>query len=155
MDSTKKLPKRCKKLGKWCNFGPKCTIKWAMGRPKGSKRLTKELTNAICDILEKAVPAKYAAEANGISEGTFGEWMRQGAQGSKPYIEFFHAVSRARAMAVVNMHVRALEGGKGSGAAMWFLERRYREYASPAREAEKEPSEIKIIIEGGLPKRPR
>jgi hypothetical protein len=76
-------------------------------------------------MLEAAVPSKYAAEANGIAEDTFHLWMRQGVKGIKRYAAFYKAVTRARARAVANMHVRALDGGKGSASALWFLERRF------------------------------
>jgi hypothetical protein len=40
-----------------------------LGRPKGSTTLlTAALTKAICAILEKVVPEKYADEANGIAD---------------------------------------------------------------------------------------
>lgn len=106
-----------------------------MGRPPGSSPLlTPELTAAICQQLEIAVPEKYAAEMNGIAEETFHAWMRKGAAGIAPYVDFREAVSRARAKAVSNLHVRALAGGKGSNQATWFLERRFwRDYAEHKR----------------------
>ena len=89
-------------------------------RHSGTSRLTKALTDSICKMLEIAVPQKYAAEANGMPEKTFEDWMRKGGQGIHPYANFAGAVTRAKAKAVPNMHVRALSGGKGSGAAMWL-----------------------------------
>lgn len=97
-----------------------------MGRPKGSSpKLTPEIILEICNQLELAVPEKYAAESVGIHEDTFHAWMRRGSEGVKTYAAFHQAVTRARAKAVSNMHVRALGGGKGSSAALWLLERRY------------------------------
>ncbi len=105
------------------------------GRPLGaSTLLTPQMTESICKMLEIAVPEKYAAEANGIHEDTLTTWKRQGQEGIEPYATFFRAVTRARAKAVANMHVRALGGGKGSSGALWFLERRWwREYAQHQR----------------------
>jgi hypothetical protein len=124
------------------------------GRPKGSSSLlTKARTLQICRMLEIAMPEKYAAEANGVSDRTFRDWMSKGAEGIAPYAGFHAAVSRARARGMLNMLVRALKGGKGSGAAMWTLERRYpEEYGPRFRVVEK--SDVKITIEGGLPKFP-
>ncbi len=85
-------------------------------------------------MLKIAVPAKYAAPANGVSERTYRVWMEQGEKGVKPYDEFFAAVTRAKGESVAGMHVRALGGGKGSSAALWLLERRYwRDYAQHQR----------------------
>jgi hypothetical protein len=105
------------------------------GRPPGSSTLlTAELTKRICDRLEIAVPEKWAAEEHGIDEGTFHSWMRKGAAGVEPYVAFREAVTRAKAKAVSNLHVRALAGGKGSSQATWMLERRYwRDYAEHKR----------------------
>ena len=90
------------------------------GRPS---KLTVRLQAAICKKLEIAVPEKYAAEANGIDESTFHDWMRQGVDGREPYARFRQAVKQSRAQAVCNLLFRALAGGKGSAAAMWLLER--------------------------------
>ena len=104
------------------------------GAPAGPILLTPELTKKLCDMLKIAVPAKYAVAACGISERTFHAWMEAGERGEAPYAEFAAAVTRARGEAVASMHVRALGGGKGSSAALWFLERRYwKDYAQHQR----------------------
>jgi hypothetical protein len=54
------------------------------------------------------VAEKYAAEANGVDESTFDEWMKKGAQEIEPYAAFSHAVRRSRARAAVNLTARAL-----------------------------------------------
>ena len=82
-------------------------------------------------MLEIAVPDKYAAAANGVDERLFRVWMQNGEKGIPQYVDFFTAVSRARAKAIPNMHVRALGGGKGSSAAMWLLERRHHDEYGP------------------------
>jgi hypothetical protein len=108
-----------------------------MARPKGTpKKLTPEVSLNICKMLEVAVPEKYAAEANGIAEETFHFWMRQGGEGVRKYAEFFAAVTRARARAVSNMHVKALGGEKGSSAALWLLERRFHHEYGPRQRIE-------------------
>jgi hypothetical protein len=94
-----------------------------IGRPP---KLTPELQAEICEALEIAVPEKYAAEAVGVSEVTFHEWMRKGKEGAEPFDEFFVAVTRARAKAVTKLTKHALGGEKGSSQAAWFLERRFR-----------------------------
>lgn len=104
-----------------------------MGRPT---KLTPEIQKAICDMLEIAVAEKHAAEANGIAEQTFHEWMRRGEAGESPYDDFYVAATRARARAIPNLHIKALQGGKGSSQALWFLERRFREEYGPSQRIE-------------------
>jgi len=112
-------------------------------------RLTPQLTDAICQMLEIGTPCKHAALANGINERTFRHWMEQGEAGIVPYKSFFAAVTRARARAVPNMLVKGLEGEKGSSMAAWILERRYSKYFS-LKSKDKEKQEVTINIKGGL-----
>jgi len=98
-----------------------------MGRKPGTPTsLTPSVQKAICEALEISVPEKYAAEANGVSEMAFHDWMRKGDRGIEPYLSFRKAVTCARAKAVQNLTKIALASGKGSSTATWFLERRYR-----------------------------
>jgi hypothetical protein len=62
---------------------------------------------------------KHSCEAAGISEQTGYEWL-------KKYPEFALEVTRACARAVERLHDLGEAGGKGSGWAMWLLERRFR-----------------------------
>jgi hypothetical protein len=83
------------------------------------------------------VPAKYAAEKQGISERTYYDWLAKGEQGIQPYSDLALAVMRATAEAVCNLTARALAGGSGASQATWFLERRFhREYGQRAVVAE-------------------
>jgi hypothetical protein len=94
------------------------------------------VVTAICKALEIGVPLRFAAESNGVSESTVHEWLRRGDAGEKPYADFSAAATRARAKAVLNLTTIALGGGKGSSAAQWFLERRYREHYGPIQRLE-------------------
>jgi hypothetical protein len=76
-------------------------------------------------------PEKYAAQANGISEASFHDWMKKGADGIEPYASFREEVDRSSAQAAVNLTARALGGGNGSSQATWFLERRFRDECGP------------------------
>lgn len=110
----------------------------------GSSRITPELIEAICEDLEVAVPLKYAAEAQGLSESTVYEWLAKAKAGNKRYTEFADRVKRAQAKAVGILHRAALIGGKGSSGATWLLSKRYRkDYGDdmPALENDK-PLEI-------------
>lgn len=40
------------------------------------------------------MPAKYAAEAQGVSERTYYEWLHKGAEGIYPYHDFSSAAAR-------------------------------------------------------------
>jgi hypothetical protein len=101
------------------------------------------------------MPIKLAAEAEGISEDTIHDWIARGKKGEPKYEAFSRAVTRAKAIGAKNLVVRGLAGGKGSSAATWFLERRYRDHYGPPREDEGKKSEVTIVVEGGLPRRPQ
>lgn len=122
------------------------------GRLPGSSTLcTPEVTKAICDRLEIAVPEKWAAEENDVSESVYYRWLRLGQQGQEPYATFLAAVSRAKAKCVANLHVRALGGGKGSSQATWMLERRFwREYAEHKRVEISPPDPLANMSESDL-----
>ncbi len=113
---------------------------------------THEVTDAIAAYLERGIALGTAAQACGISEADASHWMTWGAAGRKPYDDFFKAVAHARAIGEIYLHDKAIEGGKGSSQATWLLERRFRERYGPPR-VEPTPSEVKIVIEGGLPRK--
>jgi len=98
-------------------------------RDKGiPEKLNAAVQKEICDSLELAIPEKCAAEAAGVDEMTFHSWMRKGAEGTEPYKSFRDAVMCSRARAIKNLTLRALRGEKGSREALFFLERRFRQY---------------------------
>ena len=94
------------------------------GRPAG-RTLTSAVKAGILAALRIAVPAKYAAEREGIDEGTFHAWLQKGEQGIQPYADFALAVRCATAEAARNLTTRALSGGPGASEALWLLERRF------------------------------
>ena len=112
------------------------------GRPP---KMNADIVQNICASLEKGLSLRLAAERWGISRRTIYEWMERFADVSA-------RVTRARAIGAEKLVDQALEGGKGSSMAGWMLERLYREdYGPPVKE--KDQAEVKIIVEGGLPKR--
>ena len=123
-----------------------------VGRPAGSGlKLTPDVEGEICKALEISVPLKYAAEAAGVPESTVYLWLERGKKGNEPYARFAGAVTRARAKAVKNLTTVALQGGKGSSAATWFLERRYRTDYGPIQKLEHSgPDGSPMKIEGGI-----
>lgn len=82
------------------------------------------------------MPLNHAAEANGVGERTVHEWIERGRDGEEPYAAFSASLTRAKSVAVKNLHVRALAGGKGSNTATWFLERRFRGDYGPTQRLE-------------------
>lgn len=66
-----------------------------------------------------------AAHYAGISEATYHNWMKRGREGDERYLEFFEAIEKARADAVmINLGVirKAAASGQWQAAA-WWLER--------------------------------
>jgi hypothetical protein len=109
------------------------------GRPVGTgTKLTAAVLEGICASLRIGVPAKFAAEKEGIHERTFYDWLAKGEKGKQPYRRLALAAMRATAEGVCNLTARALAGGSGAAQATWMLERRFpREYGQRniAREA--------------------
>jgi hypothetical protein len=93
-----------------------------------------KVAKAICDNLSIGMPVTLAAEAEGIGRRTAYDWMER-------FPAFAAQVSRAKASGAKNLSVKGLYGTpirdkdgnqtgvsmKGSAAALWMLERRYRE----------------------------
>lgn len=108
-----------------------------MGRRKGSSPLlTDDVLKNICALLSRGISANHAAEANGVDEMTFHSWMRKGQDGTEPYASFRKAITRARALGAINLHDKALQGGKGCMSAQFMLERRYRDEYGPRQRIE-------------------
>lgn len=99
---------------------------------------------AICENIGMGMSNSLAAEAAGVPRRTMYDWL-------KAFPEFSAQVTCARAMGAKNLTILSLGGGKGSANANWHLERRYREDYGPPK-AQDTPTELKIIIEGGLPR---
>jgi hypothetical protein len=99
--------------------------------------LTTKMQKEICDALEILVPFKYATGAAGVSVTQALHWIELGRSGgAQHFVAFAEAVQRAQDRAVQNMHVKALQGGKGSQQATWFLERLKREEYGPVQKIE-------------------
>lgn len=112
------------------------------------KPIDPALAQAICDNLEISMPLGAAAEAEGVARSTVYDWTEKDEG-------FARQVTRARAQGLKNLVKLALEGGKGSSAANWHLERRFREEFVPPKAEVEQRSEVKIVIEGGLPEFPQ
>ena len=120
---------------------------------------TQDLAEAICKHLEIGVPLGLAAEAEGVPRETAYTWEREDRKITASGVEmedgFSRLVARAKGKGAVKLAGQALEGGKGSAMAGWMLERRYRDDYAPPRKEEVQPSEVRITIEGGLPRAPK
>ena len=97
-----------------------------MARPT---KLTDELSAAFCAIVEEGTHLETAAESVGIAVSTLYNWLDWGSEGREPYAAFLEDVTRARAVAEIEL-IRTLKRGDGKGisfgqarAAAFLLER--------------------------------
>lgn len=121
---------------------PKGTI----GHPTREREEMKpEIQEAICQNLALPMPLSLAAEAAGVHRNTAYNWIEK-------YPDFADKVTFAKAQGAKKLVELSLAGGKGSNQALWHLERRYRDEYAPVKE-HSDPTELKIIVEGGLPRR--
>lgn len=95
-----------------------------MGRPT---KLTPEVQEKIRGLISKGSYAKTAAEAAGIPEQRFYDWMDKGEQGKEPYKSFRESIKKAEAEAEAHASERVYSGKKQWVAAATWLERVKRE----------------------------
>lgn len=129
------------------------------GRP--NSLFTEEAKAKIISGIRVGMTFKDAALNAGVSEATYHNWMRQGREGKKPYVEFYEACEKAIQEAkayhlrMVNKHaeggienvkktverdsegkiVKTIEVTEKSApnlkASLWILERRFPEEFGP------------------------
>jgi|GEM_PF-1168510 len=97
--------------------------------PKWTK-LTPEVEETILRHLRMGAFRKHAAEAAGISDFAFDDWMRRGDEGEKPFAAFVEKVRKAQAEDALRSQsiITRAQLGKIDGdwkAAAWVLERKY------------------------------
>lgn len=115
------------------------------GRPPKTE-VEETLAQAICDNLEIGMPLDLAAEAEGVPRSTVRGWIAD-------FEAFAGRVTRAKATGAKKLHLQSLDGSKSAQMALAHLERRFREFYGIPKNDNDLP-EIKITIEGGMPKRP-
>jgi len=94
----------------------------------GAPKLTEELIDRITEILEEGNYDKVAAQAVGISTGSFYRWMREGKklppESDSLYRKFYDAIERAKAKGEVRLlRVIKTASSRSWQAAAWILER--------------------------------
>ena len=114
-----------------------------------------DVAAAICENLHIGMPLDLAAEAEGIGRTTVHDWMRR-------FPDFLARVTRARSEGAKTLHLLSLGGvkvgevltigaGKAQQVALMHLALRFPEfYRAPKDDAA--GTEVKITIEGGLPR---
>jgi alpha-galactosidase/6-phospho-beta-glucosidase family protein len=95
-----------------------------MGR---KSKLTPEVQAEIVRALQVGATREHAWQYAGISHECFYNWLRQGEAGKQPYSDFYEAIKKAEARAVVGWLAQIEEAARTGSwqAAAWKLERRY------------------------------
>ena len=97
-----------------------------MAKPKLTPEIQKEIGNNIT----LGMPLKFAAEAAGITEATFYNWMNVGGKSTKgKFFEFFEYIKECQSKAV-QLHLKLITKAATEGswqASAWILERRHPE----------------------------
>ena len=94
-------------------------------QPKVRFRYSLEIAENVCGKIETlACSIEAAAAMCGVSRSSVYKWQKE-------HPEFVERLTRARDKAEAQLVVRALAGGKGSHAALWLLERRFRHDYGP------------------------
>ena len=88
-------------------------------------KLTPELTEEICKLIEKGADKKTAAHCAGIGETTFYAWMDKGKQQKNgKYQEFRESIKKAESILKKKHEIKIIESKSWTSSA-WWLERRY------------------------------
>ena len=89
-------------------------------------KLSPSIQKAICESLKNGNYGYVAAEAAGITERTYYNWLRRGEDGEEPFFQFFQAVKRAEAQGKERLvRIVRLAAKTSWQAAMTILERRH------------------------------
>lgn len=98
-----------------------------MARPS---KLTPELRDKICKLIEEGNYPAQAASLEGVAESTFYDWMKRGreAKYKSKFSEFMEAVKKAESEAE-KYHVGIIKKAAKEKwtASAWYLERKYPE----------------------------
>lgn len=93
-------------------------------------KLTPQLQEQIGNNITLGMPLKFAAEAAGITEVTFYNWIKRGENESKgKFFEFAEHIKTCKAKAV-QLHLKLITKAATDGswqASAWILERRHPE----------------------------
>ena len=116
----------------------KLTGKRRKGNPKA---ISLKKLEDICRTIRAGNYVKQSVIANGVSYGTFRDYMSKGKKGIRPYDEYYEAVEQAKAGAEVDMSNRIAASGEAGnvGADMWKLQRMF-----PNRWGNAQRQEVKI-----------
>lgn len=93
-------------------------------------KLNPTIQKQIGDNITLGMPLKFAAEAAGISEVTFYNWMNRGESESKGQFFEFHEYIKECQSKAVQLHLKLITKAATEGAwqaSAWILERRHPE----------------------------
>jgi nucleoid-associated protein YejK len=99
-----------------------------IGRPTN---LTPELHAKIVNAIAKGNRGEAAAEAYGVADSTFYQWLAKGRAGEQPYADFSDAVTQARGQAELDA-VGALRDGMAMDAKFaveWLKRARHKSWS--------------------------
>lgn len=104
----------------------------------GQYPLTKfkpERVAKILDSISKGVPYKIAAEANGIADATFYDWMAKGSRDLREdivsdYAQMVEAIREIEQKRIIKNQQNIEESPDGHEGAKWVLERVFWKYFS-------------------------
>lgn len=120
---------------------PKVSPKTGKRRKGNPKAITPHKMECICRTISAGNYVKPSVIANGVSYGTFMDYMHKGKKGIRPYDEYYEMVEQAKAGAEVTMSTRINESAENGnvGADMWKLQRMF-----PNRWGNAQRQEIKV-----------
>ena len=91
-------------------------------------KLTRELIQRAAELVREGNYQKHVAQALGIDKSTWFKWLQEGERGeTRLKREFFDAIKKAEAEAIIRNNARIQSAARGWQASAWWLERRYPE----------------------------
>lgn len=129
---------------------PKEYVREGSGRPS---KFTPEIRDGIIHAISRRVPYCLAAEANGISEPTFYEWIKIGKQHLKDCIEseytvFLKSVKLAEMQKVIEHTDKIADHVDKWQADAWILERRWHKDWSANAQLNELNQKLNTLLDG-------
>lgn len=97
-----------------------------MSKPTGRPtKLSAEITAKVCDDLRAGHSVSSACASAGIHQASYFGWMARGEAGERRFVEFFDAVTQAKADGARQLEAVVRKSAMDDWrAAAWMLERR-------------------------------
>lgn len=118
-------------------------------------KLTQEIINQMCELVQEGIPTCYVCDYAGIHETTYYEWMKIGEDDAlnekeSIYATFWKAIKKSCAQFIIDSTRRIKQGTPGWQGTAWILERTNQKYMPKQQITPDEDGKVNVIIGGKI-----